>query len=540
MSAKKKHIEKIISEQIPEEKIDKTISSKVVWLITCLFFAVSIFGILHHEMWRDELQSWLVAKDSHTLVELYKNTTYEGHPLLWYVLLFIVNIFSASPVAMQILNVLLGTVFIFLFVKHSGFSVLKCVLFAFGYYTLFEFTQIARSYNLELVLMAIFCVLYKDAAKNRWLLFIALILLANTSAFGLLFAVGFAALFYFDILFKISNQPISTISLKKVIGVSILFLAGVISSIIQIKPEKGNLVSADIASLFDFDQLETIVSRVYNSFFLLPDLSLLPHWNFSGTMRLDSQNVPLYFLFSCIIIICSGLIFYRRPFILFLFLILTIGVILICDLTFLISARYVGRIFIAFIILLWLAKYFPVHPYKNGIHSFLNKVGEKIEPIFIILVLSVQVVAGVLYFSTDYRLPFSGSEEAASYIKRQKLNTIPIVGSQDYAISPLAALLDKSIFYPESKTNGSYIIWDNNLRKHQNPDFDIVFAAVDSVIGNKHKNALLILNALPSGPEGKLEHAFITPTIKLDLIHQSENSMVADEYYYIYLATKVK
>jgi hypothetical protein len=540
MSAKKKHSEKIISEQIPDKKVSKAISIKLVWLITCLFFVVSIFGILHHEMWRDELQSWMVARDSHTLVELYKNCTYEGHPLLWYILLFIINIFTASPVSMQILNVCLGTIFIFLFIKYSGFSLLQCVLFAFGYYTLFEFTQIARSYNLELVLMAIFCVLYNNAAKNMWLLFIVLILLANTSAFGLLFAVGFAALYYFDIFFKISNQPISPISPKKVIGVSLLFLVGIISSIIQIKPEKGNLVSTDIASLFDFDQLETIVSRVYNAFFLLPDLSLLPHWNFSGTMRLDSQNVPLYFLFSCIVMVCSVLIFYRRPFILFLFLILTAGVILISDLAFLISARYVGRIFIAFIILLWLAKYFPLHQYKNGIHSFLNKLGEKIEPIFILLVLSVQVIAGILYFNADYRLPFSGSEEAASYIKLQKLDTVPIVGSQDYAVSPLAALLNKDIFYPESKTFGSFIVWDNNLRKHQNPDFDIVFAAIDSVIGSKHKNALLILNALPSGPEGKLEHAFVTPKIKLDLIHQSENSMVADEYYYIYLATKVK
>ena len=103
----------------------------------------------------------------------------------------------------------------------------------------------------------------------------------------------------------------------------------------------------------------------------------------------------------------------------------------------------------------------------------------------------------------------------------------------------LSALLNKNIFYPESKRYGSFIIWDNRLRKYQNPDFDIVFASVDSVMGNKHKNALLILNALPKGPDGKLEHAFITPTIKLDLIHQSENTMVADEYYYVYLATKV-
>ena len=133
MSAKKKHPDKIIHTQIEQEIIDKNISSKFVWIITFLFFSVSFFGILHHEMWRDELQSWLVAKDAHSIAELFKNSTYEGHPMGWYLLLFFVNIFTSSPFAMQILNVLIGTAFIFLFVKHSGFSLLQSVLFVFGY-----------------------------------------------------------------------------------------------------------------------------------------------------------------------------------------------------------------------------------------------------------------------------------------------------------------------------------------------------------------------------------------------------------------------
>ncbi len=540
MSAKKKHPDKIIHTQIEQEIIDKNISSKFVWIITFLFFSVSILGILHHEMWRDELQSWLVAKDAHSIAELFKNSTYEGHPMGWYLLLFFVNIFTSSPFAMQILNVLIGTAFIFMFVKHSGFSLLQSVLFVFGYYTLFEFTQIARSYNLELLLLASFCVLYKNAPKNMWPIFVSLILLANTSAFGLLFAICLGTLFYVDMVFNISNKFNSNISTKKIVAVSFLFLIGIIFSIIQIKPEQGNLVSTEISSLLDFERLETIISRVYNSFFLLPDISLLPHWNFSGTMRLDSQNVPLYFIFSCFIIICTSLIFYRKPLLLFFYLTIITGIIILCDITFLLSVRYVGRIFIAYIFILWIAKYFPEYHFKNSINRFFAISGKKIQSVFLLIVLSFQLVAGILYYYNDFKLPFSGSQEIAHFIRQQHLDTIPIVGSQDYAVSPLSALLDKNIFYPESKSFGSFIIWDNQLRKHQNPDFDIVFASVDSVMGNKHQQALLILNALPSGPEGKLEHAFITPTIKLDLIHQSENAIVADEYYYLYLATKVK
>jgi hypothetical protein len=43
-----------------------------------------LLGLLlaHHEMWRNELQAWLLARDSDSLAELWRNTRYEEHPLL--------------------------------------------------------------------------------------------------------------------------------------------------------------------------------------------------------------------------------------------------------------------------------------------------------------------------------------------------------------------------------------------------------------------------------------------------------------------------
>ena len=537
MSAKKKTSSK--TEPAIETEVKKDFSSIIALSISGVFFLLGIFGIAHHEMWRDELQSWMVATDAHSLLQLYKNCVYEGHPLLWYTLLFIINIFTNSPFSMQLLNLLIGTSFVYLFAKHAKFNLLQTLLFVFGYYTLFEYTLIARPYNLELLLMAVFIILYKHPQKYILTIFTILFLLANTSAFGLLFSICFAALFYFEQFISKNKRADSTIPVKKIVSGSVLFFVGIIFSIIQIKPEQGNLVSTDISSLFDIDKLATIFSRIYNAFFILPDLSLLPHWNFSGTMRLDSQNIPLYFIFSVIILILTSLTFYRKPILLIFYLLLTIGIIAICDLTFLLSIRYVGRVFIAFIITTWLANYFPSNQFNNPVNNLLANTGKKIQPLFISIVLLFQLIAGAMYFYNDYKLPFSGSTETADFIKQQKLDTLPVIGSQDYAVSPLSSLLYKKIFYPESQSYGSFIIWDNHLRKHQNPDFDIVFSSVDSVMGKQHKQAILILNALPSGPEGKLEHAFITPTIKLDLIHQSENSMVADEYYYVYLATKV-
>ena len=45
-----------------------------------LFLAVGAYTTNHHEMWRDEIQAWLLARDSASVFELFAHLKYEGHP----------------------------------------------------------------------------------------------------------------------------------------------------------------------------------------------------------------------------------------------------------------------------------------------------------------------------------------------------------------------------------------------------------------------------------------------------------------------------
>ena len=49
---------------------------------TTLFFLIGLPAILHHAMWRDELNVWLIVRDSQSLFELFHNIHYEGHPFV--------------------------------------------------------------------------------------------------------------------------------------------------------------------------------------------------------------------------------------------------------------------------------------------------------------------------------------------------------------------------------------------------------------------------------------------------------------------------
>jgi hypothetical protein len=43
-------------------------------VLSGIFFAAALINILNHEMWRDEFQGWLLARDSETIGDLFRNT----------------------------------------------------------------------------------------------------------------------------------------------------------------------------------------------------------------------------------------------------------------------------------------------------------------------------------------------------------------------------------------------------------------------------------------------------------------------------------
>ena len=77
--------------------------------LTAVYALVLAFGLAHHEMWRDELQAWLLARDSAGPADLFANLKYEGHPALWHLLLMPLTRLTASPVAMQALHLVIAS-----------------------------------------------------------------------------------------------------------------------------------------------------------------------------------------------------------------------------------------------------------------------------------------------------------------------------------------------------------------------------------------------------------------------------------------------
>ncbi len=65
--------------------------------LLALYILLTVITMLAHEMWFDEIQAWLIARDSHDIVDLIHNLRYEGHPALWYLLLMPLTRLSVTP-----------------------------------------------------------------------------------------------------------------------------------------------------------------------------------------------------------------------------------------------------------------------------------------------------------------------------------------------------------------------------------------------------------------------------------------------------------
>ena len=185
------------------KKINFSFNSYINVFTLIIFSILGYIGILHHEIWLDEAHHFLLSRDSKTLSELYYNSRYEGHPLLWNFLVWFICKISPTVFVMQLLHFLLSICNASLILWLSPFKIYQRVLLCFSYFIFFEYSIISRNYALGLSFLLISILLITQSKKNYPLLLISLGLLANTHLFSLVISLFlFVFLLSSDIYFK--------------------------------------------------------------------------------------------------------------------------------------------------------------------------------------------------------------------------------------------------------------------------------------------------------------------------------------------------
>jgi hypothetical protein len=160
-----------------------------------------------HEPWADEAQAWLIARDNSLSNILFTRLHYEGTPGLWHVLLWLLCRLHVSYAGMHWLTAGISVVAVYVLLRYSPFPLIIKILLTFTFPIAYQLPIVARSYSLLPLLLFLVCITMSPSRKRpvTWAVLVGL--LANTSLFATLLAIGLA-LYQFSIWFR-RNRKLS-------------------------------------------------------------------------------------------------------------------------------------------------------------------------------------------------------------------------------------------------------------------------------------------------------------------------------------------
>jgi hypothetical protein len=304
----------------------------------------------------------------------------------------------------------------------------------------------------------------------------------------------------------------------------LIILLGIITAVLQLIPPSDSAFAVGWRLSFDPTDFETTLIRLTHAYMPIPPFKV-GFWNSYAWMS-NSFVKYLAVLFVCSFIVFSSVGFLGKPYVTFLFVGCTAGLLTFFHMKYGGFIRHHGFLFITFIMSAWI--YRCSHEFN---WSFLpDAVIKRWEILFsygLTAVLLLHVGGSLVAASIDYQHPFSASKSVAEYINERGLNNKLIVGYPDYATSSIVGYLGiRGIYYPESGRVGSYIRYDTKEVKVTEQE---VIDKARQLTYEKSEGALIICKN-PLGDD------FVRVN-KLQKLGEFTGAVVYDENFYIYSLT---
>ncbi|WP_022772787.1 hypothetical protein [Butyrivibrio sp. AE2015] len=420
-------------------------------LIFGIVTLLNIYAAIHHTMWRDETQAWLIARDTYLRADsLFSVTSYEGHPFLWFVVLMPFAKLGFPAWTLKVLSLVFITVALALFLLKTEYSIGIKALVAISPIYLYSLVVPARSYSLAALLMTCIIVVYKDRNRKPLLyaIFLALLLQTLTIYGGFVFACGL--MWFIETCIEIKNREVKvTEVINRILGMVLVFSSGVFllwefrytNAVVnesECKPVEA------LFALFreGCSDLESLFGKGYLIVFTISIVLLI---------LLFQKKAPSFFQTIVILFLAIGWQVYIYTFVYF-------------------ASKFRLVSWLLFILLAITMSYEYIESYKHFLFVFIA----------IMMILSAYSVNSwsISEFKKNYT--YSQSKEIADAISELPTDAVVFISSSEYC-SPVVAQVsvDRNIYNPFNRKIASYV--DRNPEKSEGMTYEEFIRTVEEM-----------------------------------------------------------
>lgn len=405
------------------------------------FLVLLYVQLAHHVLWRDELNALGIVWASPTIPSLFWHIHHEGHPWLWYVILWIPSRFTQSVLVLKVVQGIVSTAIILFVALRSPFRRWEKALLLAGYFFVFEYTVLSRMYGVMLLAFVVYLywrTIHRDSPVVSALL---LGVMASVDTIGIILSIALI-LEYAAAMYRSGRLYFTRRAAWQALGIYAAITAFAVWSAKPAKDISWRTTGRPFVDAKD-------MSHLYEAFLkytILPFLQVKSprshfFWNPSIHLHLAVYTLPMFLVL--------GLLYWafrsRWNLLLMIGAAIFAGTLL-GHLIYPGSERHFGVVFLAFVASAWIVR-------AEDPADLLP------WPVYVLLGLSA--VCSVWAIIGSWKRPFSYDKAAANWLVANHLQNMPIVGDEDTSAVDVVQYLHRSVYMIECSCVDTYLLYSS-------------------------------------------------------------------------------
>lgn len=498
-----------------ERPRERAASSTRDLLLALPFLALLYVELAHHVLWRDELNALGIVWASPTIPSLFWHIHHEGHPWLWYMILWIPSRFTQSVLVLKVVQGIVATAIILFVALRSPFRRWEKALVLAGYFFVFEYTVLSRMYGVMLLAFVIY-LYWRGTHRDRPIVSALLLgVMASVDTIGIILSLALL-LEYAAAMYRSGRLYFSRRTAATALSIYAAITAFAVWSAKPAKDISWRTTGRPFADAKD-------VTHLYNAFLnytVLPFFSVKSprshfFWNPWLHLHLSVYTVPM------IAIVAMLYWSFRRRWNLLLMIGATIVAgTLLGHLIYPGSERHFGVVFLAFLASSWIVR--------------AEDPAELLSwPVYVLL--GISAVSGLwAALVGSWERPFSYDKIAAGWIVRNHLDKMPFVAEEDTSAISVAEYMHRPVYMIECACVDTYLLFSSRRDNYKEADAP---ARILQAAHYYHDQPLLFMSVhtmKPAEEQGLKQEGFeIEP---LASFYEAEE--VAENFYFYRLTLK--